>query len=56
MAESLVVRSQIKKLIGELNLAGDFTPTLNAKVEELINKAIERAKANKRKTIMGKDV
>lgn len=56
MADSLVVRTQIKKRIGELNLAGDLMPTLNSKVEELIKKAIERAKANGRKTVMGKDV
>jgi len=56
MADSLIVRSQIKKRTGELNIAGDFAPTLNNKVEELIRKAIERAKANGRKTVMGRDI
>lgn len=56
MADSLVVRTQIKKRLGELNLAGDFMPTLNNKVEEIIKKSIERAKSNGRKTVMGKDV
>lgn len=56
MAESLVVRSQIKKLVGELNMAADFSTTLNREVEGLIRKAIDRAKANGRKTVMGKDI
>ena len=56
MTETLVVRSQVKKRIGELNLAGDFMPTINKEVERIIEKAIERAKLNQRKTIMGRDI
>lgn len=53
---SLVVRSQIKDLVGELNVAGDFADALEKKVLQLVKDACTRAEANSRKTVMGKDV
>lgn len=56
MFMSLVVRSQIKELVGELNVAGDFADALEKKVLQLVKDACARAEANGRKTIMAKDV
>lgn len=52
----LIVKSKIKELAGEINVAGDFADALNKKVEQLVKDAIERAKANSRRTIMAKDL
>ena len=53
---SLIVKSNIKSVIGEVNLGGDFADALNQKVEQLIKDACDRAKANNRKTVMAKDI
>ena len=53
---SLVVRSQIKAFVGELNVAGDFADVLDQKVQQLVKDACTRAEANGRKTIMAKDL
>ncbi len=52
----IIVKTKIKELVGDFNVAGDFPETLNREVEEMIKKACERAKANARKTVMGKDL
>ncbi len=56
----LVVKAKIKELakIDEkaLNVSTDFYEEINKKVSGLITKACERARANGRNTIMGKDV
>ncbi len=53
---SLVNRSELKKIIGDFKVANEFFPTLNAKVEDLVRQAMERAKANQRRTMMGRDI
>ncbi len=53
---SLVVKSKIKDLTGEFNVAGDFADALNAKLEELVRDAMRRAEGNGRRTIMAKDL
>jgi histone H3/H4 len=52
----LVVRTQIKELAGTLSVSKDFSDELDKKVHEIIHKAIERAKANGRTTIMPRDI
>lgn len=60
----VVVKSQIAAIVKEAvketspvdNVAGDFAPALDKKVREIINKAIKRAEANNRRTLMGRDV
>ncbi|MBD3354903.1 DUF1931 domain-containing protein [Candidatus Woesearchaeota archaeon] len=52
----LVVKAKIKTAVPGYNVSGDLAEALNAKVEELIKKAAERAEANGRKTIMAKDL
>lgn len=51
----LVIKSNIRKYT-ELSVADEFEITLERKVEELIKKAEERAKANGRRTIQARDL
>lgn len=52
----LIVKSQIKDVAAEFNVAADFAEELNKRVEELIKTACKRAESNGRKTVMGKDL
>jgi len=57
----LVVRTQVKEILQESgigidNLSADFMDKLDQKVKRLILEAVNRAKENSRKTVMGKDV
>ncbi len=52
----VIVHSRIKELVGELSVSKDFYEALEKKVADIITTATERAKANKRRTVMGKDV
>ena len=52
----LVVKSKIKEVVKELNVAGDFAEALEKKVETLIAEATERAKANGRRTVQARDL
>jgi len=56
MAELLVVRSKIKEYAKGMNVASDFADALSKEVEAMVNKACERAKANKRSTIQPRDL
>lgn len=55
-ADSIVIRSKLKEVVKGLNIAGDFATALDEEVKAIINKAMERAKANNRKTLMAKDL
>ncbi|MBI2598039.1 MAG: hypothetical protein HYW50_02485 [Candidatus Diapherotrites archaeon] len=57
MAESLVVTSKIKDMIKSkgMNTAGDATEGLSKMVEMFVHRAVERAKANGRKTVRAVD-
>ena len=50
-SEMLVVRSKIKTVVEDVNIAKDFYEALNQKVKNLIKNAEERCKANDRKTL-----
>ncbi len=52
----LVVKSKIKEIVKDLNVAGDFAEALDKKVEALILEACERCKANGRKTVQARDL
>jgi histone H3/H4 len=52
---ALIVRSKIKEHT-ELQVAEEFARELEAKVEEMIKKAEERASANQRRTIFARDL
>ncbi len=55
---ALVVASQVKDAIKkhEMQCAGDFCDALDKKLEEVIGKAVARAKSNDRKTVRSGDL
>lgn len=52
----IVVKSQIKDLVGEMQVSGDFAEALDKKVKEIIKTSVQRAKDNGRRTVMPKDI
>lgn len=59
MADILVVASKIKKLIkakADFNTSGEALEVLSRKVEQLCQAAIEKAKADGRKTVKARDL
>ena len=55
-AKPLYVKSAVREAVGDLRVSEDFWGELNKAVEALIKKAVERAKANGRKTVRGADI
>jgi histone H3/H4 len=53
---ALVVKSAVRELVGDFRVSEDFWGALNKSVEELVKRAVERAKANGRKTVRGADL
>lgn len=59
MADILVVSSKVKKFIrekSEFNTSAEFLTALSQRVEKLAMEAIERARADKRKTVKERDL
>ncbi|MFH1972568.1 MAG: DUF1931 domain-containing protein [archaeon] len=56
MADMVVVRSKIKENAEGMNVAGNFAEALNVEVMDLIKKACNRAKENKRSTVQPRDL
>ncbi len=57
--EVLIVKSKVKdyvKTLGDYNVSSDFYDELNVLVAKKIKMAVERTKANGRKTVAAKDV
>ncbi|MCH7568517.1 MAG: NFYB/HAP3 family transcription factor subunit [Nanoarchaeota archaeon] len=52
----LIVKSKIKSAVPEMSVSGDVPEALNKKVEELLQQAARRAKANGRRTVQAKDL
>jgi len=59
----LIVKSNIKKAVKDIDkeeqitsVAEEVGPALENKVNEILEKAIERAKANQRKTLQARDL
>jgi len=52
----LVVKSKIKESVDDMNVSGDFADALDKEVEALIKRAVERCKANGRKTVQARDL
>tara|TARA_Y100000310_G_C20373338_1_gene664568 strand:- start:393 stop:554 length:162 start_codon:yes stop_codon:yes gene_type:complete len=51
----LVVKTSIRKHV-DLNVGEDLAEELDGKVEEMLKKAEERAKANGRRTVYARDL
>jgi histone H3/H4 len=56
MAEMIVVKSKVKEVAKNCNVAGDFADALNEVAHSLVQAAAKRAEANGRKTVQAKDV
>lgn len=56
MADFVIVKAKIKDVATGFNVSGDVAPALDKKVRELLKAAVERAKANGRRTVMAKDI
>lgn len=59
----IIVKSKIREIVKELdlekivtNVAEEFEDALEKKVREDLKKAIERAKANQRRTLLARDL
>lgn len=55
----ITARTQVKDILKEAdvdNLSSDFIVRLDEKVKRIILEAVERAKENQRRTVMGRDV
>ncbi len=55
----ITARTQIKEILktaGMENMSADFIDTLDQKVKQLVLDAVQRAKANSRRTVMSKDL
>tara|TARA_Y100000310_G_scaffold291943_1_gene320272 strand:- start:9684 stop:9860 length:177 start_codon:yes stop_codon:yes gene_type:complete len=57
MGELLVVASKVKDIVkgAGCNTGGGFVDALSKSVEDMVNRAVERAKGNGRKTVQAKD-
>ena len=58
MTEMLVVKSKIKAYAKKkkMSFGGDAAGALSKEVASLVDKAIERARANRRSTVKGRDI
>ena len=56
MSDNLIVKSNIKNVVGKYNVSSDFADALNEKIKTLILESVSRAEANGRKTVMSKDI
>lgn len=61
----LVVKTNVSAAVKEISsrkgcgvksVSDDFVPQLEEKVRKLVEDAVDRARSNNRKTVMGKDV
>ena len=52
----LIVKSKIKEVVKDLNVAAEVAEALNEKVAQLLKDATERAKANGRRTLQARDL
>ena len=55
-AKPLYVKSAVREAVGNLRISEDFWGELNKAIGALLKKAVERAKANGRKTLRGADI
>ena len=56
MSDLIIIKAKVKDFSENYNVSSDLIPALNSKVKVLLREAIDRAKANGRKTVMAKDL
>jgi histone H3/H4 len=54
--EELIVKSAVKDHAESMNVGGEFYEELDAEVSGLLTDAMERARANDRKTVQARDL
>lgn len=52
----LIIKSKIKEAVPDLNVSAEVADALNKKVGQILKEAAERAKANGRRTLQGRDI
>jgi histone H3/H4 len=52
----LVTKSQVKDIVGNINVSEEFYPALNEEVKRIIKKALQRCYDNGRRTLMARDL
>jgi len=52
----LIVKSKIRDAVDGINVSGEVAPALNKKVQKILDEAVERAKANGRRTLQARDL
>lgn len=52
----LIVKSNVRDALEEMNVSSDLYDALDEEVEELLEDAARRAEANDRKTVMPQDL
>jgi len=53
---NLIVQSRIRDAVDGMNVSSEVAPVLNKKVQKILDEAVERAKANGRRTLQGRDL
>ena len=52
----IIIKSKIKEIVSDMNVAAEVADTLDKKVIQLLKEASERAKANGRRTLQARDL
>ena len=52
----LINKTQVRELVGTMSLSKDFCDALDAHTKDVVEKAIKRARANNRNTLMPRDL
>lgn len=52
----LIVKSKIRDAVDGINVSAEVAAALNKKVQKILDEAVERAKANGRRTLQGRDI
>ena len=52
----LIVKSTLKERAGDMNVSADFYDALDEEVDEVLQRAMERARGNDRKTVQARDL
>ncbi|MFB6113894.1 MAG: DUF1931 domain-containing protein [Halodesulfurarchaeum sp.] len=52
----LIVKSNVKEALGDINVSADFYDALDEEVASLLEDAAERAEQNGRKTVQPRDL
>jgi len=52
----LIIKSKIREAVDGINVAAEVAAALNKKVQKILDEAVERAKANGRRTLQARDL